>query len=155
MKIKHLGILLLASVFISGCATVEKPQMTPLQIQAIQTQKFNASYKVAYKSIMSVFQDLGYTIDSTNYDTGIIKAESSSKSKHDWIWTGNTYSKKVTVIANVEERKNKVLVRLSFINKTKTSSAWGQTSDQGDMILDSKIYRNAFTKIKNAIFIRK
>jgi hypothetical protein len=45
--------------------------------------------------------------------------------------------------------------RLNFVQKSKTSSGWGQTNNQDIPITDVTIYQNAFERIENAIFLRQ
>jgi hypothetical protein len=60
------------------------PQMTSLQIQSIQSRTFETSKRVAFDSTITVFQDLGYIINSAEYNTGFITSESPTKaSKND------------------------------------------------------------------------
>jgi hypothetical protein len=41
------------------------------------------------------------------------------------------------------------------VQKSKTSSGWGQTNNQDIPITDVTIYQNAFERIENAIFLRQ
>lgn len=67
------AIALLALI---GCAT---PQQTSLELQAFQKKQFETSKKIAFASVMSVFQDIGYTIKQANAETGFIQASSPTK----------------------------------------------------------------------------
>jgi hypothetical protein len=57
--------------------------------------------------------------------------------------------------AFIEKLKGKTSVRLNFVQKSKTSSGWGQTNNQDIPITDVTIYQNAFERIENAIFLRQ
>jgi len=126
-----------------------------MEIQAMQTQEFETSKKVAFASVVSVFQDLGYIIDSADIDTGLITANSPSDSKKDWLFTGNTYTSKTRATAFVEPvQQERARIRLNFVAVNHTSSAWGQGSQEDQPILDQEVYRKAFSKIDEAIFVR-
>ena len=63
-----------------GCAVnAPKPEKTSLEIQAIQSKNFETDKKVAFNSVVSVLQDLGYIIGSASLETGFITAESAVK----------------------------------------------------------------------------
>ena len=71
-----LGSFIMGTVlFMTGCAMNEAPQTkTSLEIQAYQSKQFDVDKKTAFNSAMSVFQDLGYIVNSANLDTGFITA---------------------------------------------------------------------------------
>jgi len=56
--------------------------------------------------------------------------------------------------AFIEEIGAITKVRLSFVNTSKRSSAYGQSDQQDTPVLDAVAYQNAFERIENAIFIR-
>lgn len=141
-------------IFLTACgSTVQKPQLTPLEIKSIQSKTFETPYDTAYKAVISVLQDLGYTIKNTDYGSGVITADSITTSKTDWFWTGNTYGKNTRITVSVISVKNKSQIRLNIIEVDYRSSAYGANSRNELRILDPKIYQNAFTKIENTIFI--
>ena len=76
--IKSLCVTL--TLLVSGCAVQKAPELTPLQIQALQTRDYTSHKNVVFPSVISVFQDLGYTIKNADKETGIIMAESAAKS---------------------------------------------------------------------------
>ena len=145
--------------------------MTPLEIQSIQTREYEAPKKITFASVVSVFQDLGYTIKNADLNTGFINAESASQSTfigpEAEIFIGviggvlggqpaaTTQSVEQTVAtAFIEEIKDVTRVRLNFVMTRQSSSAQGQNSRRDTPILDVRIYTNAFERIENAVFIR-
>ena len=76
-----LGSLFLGTaLFMTGCAMNDAPEnKTSLEIQSYQSRQFDVDKKTAFNSAMSVFQDLGYIVNSANLDTGFITAESPTK----------------------------------------------------------------------------
>lgn len=154
---------------LAGCVVQQqKPPMTPLEIQSIQTREFESPKKIVFASVVSVFQDLGYTIKNADLNTGFINAESAAQdtASDAEIFIGvisvlggepatTTQRVEQTVAtAFIEEIGNRARVRLNFVTTRQSSSAQGQNSRRDTPILDVKIYTNAFERIENAIFIR-
>ena len=151
---------------IGGCVptppTVSAP--TPLEIQAIQKRDFETTKKIAFGSVISVLQDLGYIIDNADFETGIITGNSPTTSANSGaevflsVLSGSGYTQKATktkVSAFVEEiRKNNISIRLNFVISNTSSTVYGQNAGEDHAILDKEIYIKAYNKIENAIFIR-
>jgi hypothetical protein len=156
MTIKNVIVLMLASILVTGCmATAKKPSMTPLQIQSLQSREYESKKDIVFPSIISVFQDIGYTISNADIQTGLISAESSSQSDFmSKFWLGMTKVSQTKATAFVEQIGDKTRARLNFVEIKKSSSGWGQSDREDTPLLDSKLYENAFNKIENAIFIR-
>lgn len=147
-----LGIII--SLLLSSCAfNTVKPQMTSLQIQAIQSRTFDTTKKIAFNSVVSVFQDLGYIISSAEYNTGFITADSPAKAYFSFM-EGGTVSEKLRATAFIEEiTPGKTRVRLNFVTHKDVSQKNGSFKQDVPIELPST-YQNAFTKIQEAIFIR-
>ena len=149
MTIRNLIIVMLSSIFLTGCmTTAKKPNMTSLQIQSLQSREYESKKDI-------VFQDIGYTISNADIQTGLIYAESSSQSDFmSKFWLGMTKVSQTKATAFVEQIGNKTRARLNFVEVKKSSSGWGQSDREDTPLLDAKLYENAFDKIENAIFIR-
>ncbi len=150
-----------SALFTAGCAMNEAPQnKTSLEIQAYQSRSFEVDKKTAFNSAMSVFQDLGYIVNSANLDTGFITAESPTKGARGSdaflsFLAGIRVEGRTAVTAFVEELSPKsAKIRLNFVERKKASGDYGQQSNRDDPIQDPKIYQSAFDKISDAIFIR-
>jgi hypothetical protein len=50
--------------------------LTPLERRAIESRDLRSSYDNAYRAVLTVFQDKGYSITNSDYDSGIIRATS-------------------------------------------------------------------------------
>ena len=57
---------------------------------AIQSREFETNKKMAFASVMSVFQDLGYIVNSADLVTGFITAKSPIKNEGAMIYTQAT-----------------------------------------------------------------
>lgn len=137
-------------------AAKQKP-LTPLELQAIQSKEFETSKEVLFASVMSVFQDLGYTIDSADMPTGFITAQSPNVNKTNFgeALFGVSSSGNTKGTAFIEPMPNgRARVRLNFVNSKNLSSSYGQNTKQDRPILDPKPYAVAWDKIDEALFVR-
>lgn len=135
----------------TGC-TAHKPQKTSLELQAIQSREFGADKKLAFQSVLSVFQDLGYVVQSADLETGFITAKSPTK--NEWVPFVGQSMKDTKATAFVEQLGSKSKVRLNFVATQEMSSGYGMKSSEDTPIEDARVYQNAFQKIQEAIFIR-
>lgn len=174
MKNNFLSIAIICCSFLTGCATEpEKPPMTPLQIQAMQTQSFKSSKRKVFNSTMQVFQDLGYTIESANFDTGFISAQSMSHQADD----GSSDLEKIAKLFHALDFKDKneehqmttgfnkviafiykppnhnVKIRISIVGVANTSINGGSPNERDQQILDPVAYNKIFSKIKQSLFV--
>lgn len=159
--VKSLSLVVLAAAFTFGSTSAlakkKPPQLTPMELQALQQKEFETSKETLFASVMSVFQDLGYTIDSADLPTGFITASSvtTNKSNFGEALFGITASGNTRATAFVEKMSNGMArVRLNFQNTRTMSGAYGQTSRQDVPVLDPATYRAAWEKIDEALFVR-
>ncbi|MBC6428217.1 MAG: hypothetical protein GDA55_03165 [Cellvibrionales bacterium] len=133
------------------------PAMTPLQIQTLQTRQYENDKDVVFASVVSVFQDLGYSIKGADKDTGFISAESATTGgAADFLdlLFDQAQSSQTFATAFVERIGDKTSVRLNFVTRHESSSEYGQNRRHDSPILDAETYQNAFERIENAIFVR-
>ncbi len=152
---KGIKLAILAALFtLLGCATAP-PTLTPLEIQSLQTREYEHSKDVVFPSVMSVFQDLGYTVRSADKVTGFISAESAAKSDAaSKFWFGISDVSQTSATAFVEEIGQITRLRLNFVTSRKKSYGYGQSDRQDTPIIDAQVYKNAFERIESAIFVR-
>lgn len=141
------------ALLLVGCVPNNyKPTKTSLELQAFQSKEFDTQKKIAFASAMSVFQDLGYSITTSDLDTGYITAKSPTQNE---VGFGKMIMRDTKSSAFIEElRPGKTKVRLSFVSTEEWSGSYGGKLVQDNPIEDPAIYNNAFTKIQEAIFIR-
>jgi hypothetical protein len=147
-KSRILTILILTS-FMFGCTLQNnyKPTKTSLELQSIQKREFDTSYKIAFASTLSVFQDKGYIIETADSSTGFITASSPKNNKHDWIWTGSNTMNSVKATAFIETMPSKkTAIRLNFINYQEVSSAYGSKGQNSVPIGKARILSRCFRK---------
>jgi hypothetical protein len=142
------------ATFLQGCYQVQRPTLTPLEIQSMQTRNYDSPKKVVFPSVISVFQDLGYTVTNADLETGLISAESAAQSDATSRMFGFTKVTQTKATGFVETIRRETRVRLNFVEVSQTSSGYGQNDRHDTPILNAALYQNAFEKIENAIFIR-
>lgn len=150
--------LALAAVCVAGAADAKKkPEMTPMEIQALQSHEYETSKEVLFASVVSVLQDLGYQLANADMGSGFITAASAMKNKTS-IWdalakqqgSGNT-----RVTAFVEGMPGgRARVRLNFLNTKTMTGIWGGNTSEDKPIMDPLTYKTAWDKIDEAVFTR-
>jgi hypothetical protein len=156
MSFKNFAFAVVTAFVMSGCASSNAPTMTPLEIQSLQSKEYEAKKELVFPSVVSVFQDLGYTIANADVASGLISAESTTQSSVGYqILTGSSLTKQTRATGFVEQIGSKTKVRLNFVVVSQTSSGYGQSNRRDEPILDAKVYESAFEKIDSAIFLRK
>lgn len=147
-------ILLIAiALSASGCVAPVMPQKTSLELQSIQAKEFETKKGIAFASVVSVFQDLGYIIATADLSTGLITAKSPTRDAG-LGWFGREMQDTKATAFVEEIRAGHTKVRLNFVQSQETSSGYGQKRISEMPIEDAQVYQNAFAKIQEAIFIR-
>jgi hypothetical protein len=143
----------LGAVLLAGCASPPPPK-TSLELQAIQAREMDATKAVAFASVMSVFQDLGYVISSADLATGFLTAKSPTKSHK--VFLGPNVMEDTKATAFVEDMPNsRARVRLNFVYCNRTSSKKGRVGENETPVESPVVYQKAFERIDEAIFLRK
>lgn len=151
---RNIVLILLVALAMAGCETVPQSTKTPLELQAIQSKEFETSKKVAFAATLSVFQDVGYTINSASLETGLITAKSPTK--QDFVPFVGQRMKDVKATAFVEEIvANRTKVRISLVNSSETSGGYGMKGGHEYPEENSEVYQDIFAKVQQAIFVRK
>ncbi len=146
-----------------------EPKLTPLQIQSLQQRELETDKATAFASVISVFQDLGYMISSADKETGFISAAGLARSKDEETFTDLVFDALLDIddeygVVTVQTKATafveafadqRTSVRLSFVKSQSRSGQTGQISAEDEQLLDAEIYRNAFDKIDNSIFVRE
>lgn len=148
----------LCGLVLSGCAGSARQEPTSLEIQAFQSREFEATKGEVFGSVMSVFQDLGYIIESADVETGFITSASASQNKTNF-WQALNYvssSGQTKATAFVEPlASGRVRARLNFVDTENKSGRFGQAMSEDTPIMDPAVYKAAFDKIEEALFIRQ
>ncbi len=147
--------LLTLSIFLNACTPAPLVStLDPLQLQAIQTQDIETTKRIAFASVVSVFQDLGFVIDEADIDTGLITAQGATRSKSDF-WSGGTNMTASRATAFLEEiRPRYTRVRLNFVERHSTRTYYGGGTDNDIPNENADFYDGVFARIHEAVFIR-
>ncbi|MBL8557067.1 MAG: hypothetical protein JNL41_22535 [Phenylobacterium sp.] len=150
------------AVFLALCggpiALAAKPELSPMQLQAIQMKEFDAAKPAVFSSAMDVLQDLGYAVSSADLNTGFISAESATSNKTSfWDALGySTGSGNTRATAFIEQMSSGMTrVRLNFVSTKTTSSSYGQSWRKDKPLQDPAVYQRAFEKVDEALFVRR
>lgn len=137
-------------------AKKKQPELTPLELQALQSREFEVSKENLFGAVMTVVQDLGYQVQSADVQTGLITATSAVEQKTSFFEAlGGGRSSAITrMTAYIQNLPNGMSrVRLNFMYSKTSQGLYGQASQQDKPILDAVVYRNAWDKIDEALFV--
>lgn len=148
------GVILVIIGLMVGCTQQNyKLKKTSLELQSIQKREFETSYRIAFASALSVFQDKGYIIETADHSTGLMTATSHKTSGY-IMFIGKTIEYvKTTAFIEVMPSK-KIAIRLSFVKHQETSSNAGMKGGNSVPIEKPVFYQEVFEKIQKAIFVR-
>ena len=153
-RVYFLPLIVVGSFVLNGCMPGNyKSTKTSLELQSIQSKEFETTKKIAFASTLSVFQDLGYVIESGDFATGLITGKSPTKGG--MIFGGRTQEfRRVTGFVEIM-KKGFAKIRINFVDITKASSGYGMQQGVDIPIEEPKIYQEVFEKIRKAIFVRR
>jgi len=153
-KAYYLSLTLVGFFVLNGCMPSNyKLTKTSLELQSIQSKEFQTTKKVAFASTISVFQDLGYIIESGDFDTGLITSKSPTKGGILLFQgTSQEFTKATGFVESL--KRGTARVRLNFVDIVKVSSSYGMEQRVDRPIEDPKFYQEVFDKIRKAIFVR-
>lgn len=148
------AIISLVLILLAGCAAAPKEQKTSLQLQAFQSRDFETTQKIAFASVMSVFQDLGYAIGSADFDTGFITAQSPTQQTFvPFVGQKMTHVKATAFVEPMGTKRTKI--RLNYVLSAQTSSGYGMKGEKEIPLEEPEKYQDSFEKIQKAIFVRE
>lgn len=134
-----------------------EPELTPMQVQALQTREFETTKETLFAAVVSVFQDLGYQLENADMASGFITASSANVRRTNVgnMLMGQRASGRTRATAFIEQMPNgRARVRLNFLNTRSTSSMYGQRHDRDRPVLDAATYNAAWERIDEALFVR-
>ncbi|MDE0036996.1 MAG: hypothetical protein OXU77_05445 [Gammaproteobacteria bacterium] len=151
-----LAALVLAAAAVTGGCVAMPPEPTPLELQTLQSREYEQDKQLVFSSVMSVFQDMGYTPTSADLETGFISAESAVQGGFKLLdlLIDDASVVQTRATAYIERVGEATRVRLSFVEVRSTSSVTGQTDRRDVQVLDPMVYQNAFERIEQAVFVR-
>lgn len=134
------------------------PQLSGLQLQQIQSHDIEADKSVVFSATMSVLQDAGYRIQAADLDTGLITGLGSSQGKltYNLLWGFGKSKKTPFVSAYIEKIGASITrIRLNFVMAKVKSNLYSSQPQDEEPILDNAVYKDAFEKLDQAVFLRQ
>lgn len=168
-----LVIGLMVSITNTANAQQNAQDRSSTDIQAIQSRTFDKAYKDVFRSVVSVLQDNKYKVSSADINSGLITAYGTpqmSENMHKGVafipFVGGLLSmareeksEQWTVSGTVEEvNKNSTRVRLVITSDKTQSSMFSSAADtvkNDDLTANPEIYKDLFSKIDRALFLRE
>ncbi len=157
MPHRTLIVAFLAVLPLAGCGAPRAYQskLDPLALQQMQTLEFETSKQILFGSVVSVFQDTGFTIEAADLETGMITAKSATQSDRNF-FTGTTNALSVKASAFVEQtRPGFTKTRLNFVESTDSRGYYGGGGTHDIPIENAAYYEKIFGKIREAVFVRE
>ena len=142
--IKRMGIVFLLGMVVSGCVAT----LTPLQRRGIESRELEGKFDDALKATLQVFQDYGYIVRSTDYQSGVVQGETGVK--RDFFGMTN-----FEITATIEQfGEGRVRERITLVKKVKVSSQYG-TQEDSQIVSDPELFQKLYDDIQKEMFIRK
>ena len=161
MKLKVLALSIVLACGLTGCVTVDgvfgevDPQISAVELEALQTREFEASVTDAFAATIGAFQSYGYTIQSADRDTGIVIAKTTSNASLNQL-IGLTRVEYDKANAFIEPSSaGHVKIRISIVKHVSATGAYGGGGEKEAMRTKPKVYQDLFTKIEQSLFMRK
>ena len=134
-----------------------KQELSPLQLQSMQTKEFEVTKDQAFGAVMTVLQDSGYRIQSGDVQSGLITGIGSTTGKMSYsLWSGFGKKKLTPIVSAFIEQMGPVSkIRLNFIMAKVKSTVYGSQPQDEEPVIDSAVYQDAFEKISQALFVRQ
>lgn len=179
------GMSLICFLCVHGCARVNriidasagagamaerKPKTTvdvegdksALEIRSIQLKEIDGEYKMTFRSVMDVLQDMGFTINDTNMETGHISAikkipvTTAMRGLFSSTQKQKSFIPQEASITMEEWGKGKSRVRVNTdLGKTEGSAMRLSESDKATYLQPEKFYEEFFAKLGKAVFLRQ
>ncbi len=124
----------------------------------VQVKEFAADRATVFRSVLEVFQEIGYSITTVDSAGGFITAESptnnSNKDAGDLFWGGSTGNNRVT--ATVEEfGDGRTRVRLNIVYRKRFPRSLINHGQFEEPVTDPGVYADAFGRIEAAVYMRR
>jgi hypothetical protein len=149
-------------VIFSSCYITQQITLSPVEVKAMTTKQFEASYDMTFRAVISLLQSEGFLIESANTEVGLINASKRIDNKNaeaELFWTGvsKDASTAKTVFYIEEINKELTEVKLTIYEGTISSDLWTGMKNvlKESMIQDATIYNTWFNHLRAEIERRK
>lgn len=149
---------------LTGCATT--PKLTSLQKRVMQSKELEGTFDSAFKATISVLQDEGYTIKSSDFSSGLIYAELDSqvaaRPSPGWLLLTPFYGAGLVVYATLKCGKAnycyKATINLEKFTedrvKMRLSISGIFNNQKTEPVEDPKIYQGFYAEVQKEMFRR-
>ena len=144
-------------LFFAGYGTSKTPPLNQEDIQAITTRVYDENFDLVYKSILSAITNEGYLITNTDYQAGVIAAESSETKGVSFVEsliadvTRTNHNYKVSIfVYKLNEQQTKVQFTLFHYVTNNYDNGRDNTTSGGRTLVASQ-YRNWFSRVADEI----
>lgn len=169
-------LILFFPALISGCATSvpkEALQLSPesLKIRQLQTRRYDTDEKTLMNASAALLQDLGYNIDETSMETGVITSSKHRDATTPSQIVGAVFIALLTGVPASVDRDQ--VIRASVVTRPVHADSNGSANDQTvvrvtfqrivtntqnqvtrqEGIVDEDIYREFFNKLSQSLFL--
>lgn len=162
------GMVVLLILCLSACARTPTPpplpQLTQLQIRAMQTREYaSVGETLVLKATIAALLDAGFIINTADHSIGLITAakevydvdEATKKvAEFNWGSGSGTYQTTIRFEASgvIRSYAGGVQVRISIVQKSVSNSGgniWSQP------LYDPAVYQTIFSKVDKAVFLER
>lgn len=161
MKKIILPLLCACAIGLTGCVTVDSvfgeqdKQISNVELQALQTREFDTSYEIAFASVVSVFQNYGYTIQSADKDTGLVLAKTTTDATLNRLM-GYVRNEDTRATAFLEKvSASRIKIRISLVKHVSASGTYGMKGEKEAAITRPEVYQEMFKQLQQAMFLKK
>jgi hypothetical protein len=149
---KNLIAVIIGCLLVTGCATTGA-NLSPMQKRQITTKQIEGAYENVYRASMTVLQDQGYVLKTTDMASGLIVANidrETSKSSQFWqaFFVGGVYDKDTFIEITMTINKiNETLQELRMnLQETRYNQFGGKTDIK--QITEAKTYDELANQIR-------
>lgn len=135
-------------LMLGGCTNT--PTVTTAQRSQMRTRTMDVDYEVAFRSTLMVLENQGYTIENTDFQTGLIKATIAKNafSAAQSFWLGTTGTEVYNMSCTVS-KASKESCRIRFNVRLNTETQQGAYNrSSAKEINDPIVYQNLFNELR-------
>lgn len=137
-------IAIISALYLVGCVPIQHPPLTPLAVQSLQTGIYNdVSKRDLFNASVTTLQDLGYIVDSADYDTGFVTAHNLTPFSDRRF--GDT---RITLfVTQTSDEDSRVRINIEKSTEIATFNRAQPTQIVYSAVLDPEIYQTLFNRI--------
>lgn len=137
-------IAIIFTLYLAGCVPVQQTQLTPLAVQSLQTGTYDGvSKRDLFNASVTTLQDLGYIVDSADFDTGFVTAHNLTPFSDRRF--GDT---RITLfVTETSDEDSRVRINIEKSREIATFNRAQPTQVVYSAVLEPDIYQTLFSRI--------